>query len=236
MPAVARARARGGVPTLRAMAHHRLLHAYAALRYRPRLLAAIALGLVLWALLRLRLPEGSALLWAFDAAAVLYLATTGWLMSRATPELLRLRAQRLQDGRWSVLVFSIGLAIAVVVALAQELRAAPGHVGPVALAGSSILLAWLFLGTQFALHYAHEDQLCRSAGEPALLFPGKQPPDYWDYFYFSMVLSMAFQTSDVSIADRRLRRLVLWHSMLAFVFNVGILALTINAIAGVLAK
>jgi uncharacterized membrane protein len=86
----------------------------------------------------------------------------------------------------------------------------------------------------FALQYAHSDCLARGAGAPALLFPGSGEPGYWDYVYFSIVLSMTFQTSDVNIAGRHVRHLVLLHSIAAFFFNVVILALTVNALAGAL--
>ena len=209
---------------------------YFALRHRPRLTVATVVGAVLWFLLSLRMPSNQALLWAFDASALLYLGSSAWMMSRATPESLERRARLSQDGRWSVLVFSLAMTGAVVVALSLEVRAAAGQLGTMALAGSSIVLAWLFLAVQLSLQYAHTDQLQRAAGEPELLFPGKLPPDYWDYLYFSVVLSMTFQTSDVNIAGRHIRRLVLLHSVVAFFFNVGILALTVNALAGVLAK
>jgi len=107
-----------------------------------------------------------------------------------------------------------------------------GHPGTLALAGSSIVLSWLFFSVIFALQYAHSDYTARTAGTPALLFPNNQVPDYWDYLYFSVVLSMTFQTSDVNIAGRHVRHLVLLHSVAAFFFNVVILALTVNALAG----
>lgn len=210
--------------------------AYFALRHRPRLTASTVVGAVLWSLLGLRMPASQALLWAFDVSALLYLGSSAWMMARATPRSLERRARLAQDGKWSVLVFSLAMTSAVVVALSMELRAASGQLGTMALAGSSIVLAWLFLAAQFALQYAHTDQLQRAEGTPALLFPGNTAPDYWDYLYFSVVLSMTFQTADVSIAGRHVRRLALLHGVVAFFFNVGILALTINALAGVLAK
>ena len=65
-------------------------------------------------------------------------------------------------------------------------------------------------------------------------FPGGEPPDYWDFLYFAVVIGMTFQVSDVQITDRSLRRLALVHGMLGFLFNTVIVALTVNLAAGLL--
>ncbi|MEW6561207.1 MAG: DUF1345 domain-containing protein [Pseudomonadota bacterium] len=205
---------------------------YRTLRHRPRLSASLVLGLMLWWTLSARMPQVQALLWAFDAGALLFLATTAWMMAHATNETLRRRTELETEGRWTVLLFSLVLTGTVFSALSVELHAVRGHPEMLALAGSSIVLSWLFFSVIFALQYAHSDYAARRAGRPALLFPDNQVPDYWDYLYFSVVLSMTFQTSDVNIAGRHVRRLVLLHSVAAFFFNVVILALTVNALAG----
>ncbi|HML82037.1 MAG: DUF1345 domain-containing protein [Betaproteobacteria bacterium] len=209
-----------------------LLTLYRTLSHRPRLSAAIALGVVLWAVLSATLPHTIALLWAFDASALLFLVSTAWMMAHATTETLKRRTELEAEGRWTVLLFSLVLSGAVFAALSVELHAVRGHPGALALAGSSIVLSWLFFSVIFALQYAHSDYTARTAGTPALMFPNSQVPDYWDYLYFSVVLSMTFQTSDVNIAGRHVRHLVLLHSVAAFFFNVVILALTVNALAG----
>lgn len=211
-----------------------LVTIYRTLRHRPRLTSSMVLGFVLWLASSPRLGPSVALLWAFDASAVVFLASTAWMMARATPQSLRRRTALQSEGKWSVLVFSLVLSGAVFAALSLELHAVRGHAGTLALAGSSIVLAWLFFSVMFALQYAHSDCLARGTGAPALLFPGSGEPDYWDYVYFSVVLSMTFQTSDVNIAGRHVRHLVLLHSIAAFFFNVVILALTVNALAGAL--
>jgi uncharacterized membrane protein len=92
------------------------------------------------------------------------------------------------------------------------------------------LLAWLFVALVFAQEYAHSYYM---AGK-GLEFPGEPEPDYWDVTYFSLVLNMTCQTSDVAITTRPMRRLVLLHSVIAFFFNVIILAITVNVVAGLL--
>jgi uncharacterized membrane protein len=87
----------------------------------------------------------------------------------------------------------------------------------------------------YTLHYAHlfygrDDDGSGDAG--GLDFPDTKEPDYWDFLYFSYTLGMTFQTSDVTIASRRMRRVALGQSLAAFVFNLGVLAFTINTIGG----
>jgi uncharacterized membrane protein len=123
----------------------------------------------------------------------------------------------------------------VLLALRDELHAGKAQATfSVAFAGLSIVLSWLFLATNFAQEYAHQYALNRHVNDGGLLFPGTPEPDYWDFMYFSLILSMACQTADVQITDGKMRRFALLHSVLAFFFNVGIISITINVLAGVL--
>lgn len=101
------------------------------------------------------------------------------------------------------------------------------------LAVVAIVLSWLLIHVRFAFHYAHRDLETRSAakGRSALDFPGTPKPDYLDYLYFSFVIGMTSQVSDVTVHTRTMRRLVLWHSLLSFGFNLLILALAVNTLA-----
>jgi uncharacterized membrane protein len=105
---------------------------------------------------------------------------------------------------------------------------------PVAIAG--ILFSWSMVHTMFAFHYAHifydddEDKVEKQAG--GLEFPEEPEPDYLDFAYFSFVIGMTFQVSDVEISDRKLRRIALLHGLLAFGLNTFVVALTINLVAG----
>jgi uncharacterized membrane protein len=104
----------------------------------------------------------------------------------------------------------------------------------IAIAG--MVLSWLLIHTIFTLRYAHifyenhEEQPEVHAG--GLEFPGEKRPGYFDFAYFSFVLGMTFQVSDVQVTSKRLRRLVLLHGILAFGYNTIMIALTINLIAG----
>ncbi|MGH3170064.1 MAG: DUF1345 domain-containing protein [Trebonia sp.] len=173
------------------------------------------------------------LLCAFDIAAAVFLTAVARMFNRADPESMRTRARIEDGGHWGFLWSNIAFSVIVLVALGLELHGTlVGGVSEIVLAGVSLLLSWLFLNTMFALHYAHRFYGTRGAGGPPLEFPGTMEPDYWDFLYFAATIGMTFQVSDVQIADRRLRRLVLLHSVAAFFFNVIIVALTVNIVAG----
>ncbi|MDE2007951.1 MAG: DUF1345 domain-containing protein, partial [Rhodospirillales bacterium] len=105
----------------------------------------------------------------------------------------------------------------------------------IALVAATLLLSWLMMHTTFAFRYAHEYYTAERAPpafDAGLEFPGETAPDYMDFYYFSLVLGMTFQVSDVQITARKLRRLATLHGLLSFLFNTVILALTVNIAAG----
>ena len=97
---------------------------------------------------------------------------------------------------------------------------------------ATLALAWLFSNTVYALHYAHLFYLVDGSGKDGggIDIPACTEPDYWDFLYFSFTLGMTFQTSDVEISSRTVRRVVLGQCLAAFVFNIGVLAFTINVL------
>ena len=201
----------------------------------PRLSSSMLLTVVLGGALQARVGVARAMMVSFDIGSAVYLALIAWMMSHTAPQALARRAERQMRGRWAVLVFSALVSGIVLLALRLELSSGhAGHPGDLPLAAASIVLSWLFFSVVFAQAYAHADHLDRLQGRQALQFPGDVPPDYWDYLYFSLVLSMTFQTSDVNIRSRNVRHMVLLHSVTAFFFNVFILALTVNVVAGAL--
>ena len=213
----------------------RFLHWARRVRSRPSFASAIIVGIVLFALLSPTLNATRSLLLAFNGGAVLFLVAMAVTMARATGHHMRQRAQLQNEGKWTVLGLSLAIAGVILIALYLELHGAKSHsLADVVLASSSILLSWLFLATVFAMHYAHGFYLTPDPAQGGLVFPGTDAPDYWDFMYFSVVLSMACQVSDVQITNRVIRRVALLHSMVAFFFNVIIIAITVNVVAGVL--
>jgi uncharacterized membrane protein len=153
---------------------------------------------------------------------------------------------KLQDSsRTFLFLFVIAASIASFGAIVFLLKSSKGHSADV---GSHILLAiigvivsWWLLHTIFALRYAHlyydltkDDGTERNGG--GLEFPGNEEPDYLDFVYFSFVLGMTFQVSDVVITSKSVRRLATMHGLLSFGYNTAILALSINVISGMVAQ
>ncbi|MEO8460061.1 MAG: DUF1345 domain-containing protein [Dokdonella sp.] len=195
--------------------------------------------LILTGLLATGFEPARSILLAFDVAAIGFLAATAHLFASETVVEIRKRAQQEDASRWGILWSSVVVSLVVLVALGLELHGGKsGRLIEIVLAASCILLAWVFMNTMFALHYAHEYYGDTSAGptrevmRKGLEFPGKDNPDYWDFAYFAFVVGMTFQVSDVQISGRHLRRLALGHSVIAFFFNVIILALSVNVVAG----
>lgn len=177
-----------------------------------------------------------AIVLAFAIAAAMFLLLIARMFARGgSVESIRARARKEDQGQWGHLITTIAVSAVVLVALGVELEAskAGGAVG-IVLALACLLLSWLFTNTMFALHYAHayygDDRRQQPRG--GLDFPGKEDPDYWDFAYFALVIGMTFQVSDVQITDRRLRRIALAHGVAAFFFNVVIIALSVNIVAG----
>lgn len=175
----------------------------------------------------------SAVLLGFDLAALVFLGFLARLFNRATPVRMRDQAQVLDTGRWVVLWGGVVLSAVVLVALGNELHVARnGGLEPLVVGVLSVILSWLFLNVMFAIHYAHGYYGDFGGKHTGLEFPSTPAPDYWDFAYFSIVIGMTFQVSDVQISSSYLRRVVLLHSIIAFFFNVFIIAITVNIVAG----
>ncbi|HJU07307.1 MAG TPA: DUF1345 domain-containing protein [Rhodanobacteraceae bacterium] len=179
------------------------------------------------------MPPARAVLLAFDIATLVFLAATIAMFARAKTQSMRERARTQDEGYWGFLLSSAAVAVIALVALGVELHASKGGgVIEIALAACSLLLSWLFLNTIFALHYAHEYYGDFGQKKAGLEFPGTDKPDYWDFLYFAFVIGMTFQVSDVQISQRDIRHVATAHALIAFFFNVIILALSVNVVAG----
>jgi uncharacterized membrane protein len=204
-------------------------------RLHARLLISVLVGALvgfaLFALTDWRAP--TKLLLAWDVLVALYLAMTFALMARATVAEIRDRADVQDEGAFALLLVVAGAALASLAAIIGELGApSSGQLADVletALGMGTILLSWTFMHTMFTLHYAHEYYGDGGDGEVGgLKFPGGGEPDYWDFMYFSFVIAMTSQVSDVAITSRVIRRLVNVHGVIAFFFNFAVLALMVN--------
>lgn len=175
----------------------------------------------------------TALLIGFDLAALIFLGSIVPLLS-ADADRMRRTAESNDANRAGLLAITVLLSLVILFAVGT-LIASPGRLGraDVMLIVSTLALAWLFANMVFTLHYAHLYYLqVGGHDQRGIEVPGVREPGYWDFLYFSFTLGMTFQTSDVTISGAHMRRVVLGHCMAAFIFNMGILAFTVNAIGG----
>ena len=172
----------------------------------------------------------------FDFAALAFLASLWPLLKACEADTMRRHSEENDANRVLVLAITSVLTVVVMAAIGGELPGAKSGdaLAKVKLIGT-LLLTWLFANTVYALHYAH---LYYTRGKEAggdlggLDFPETPMPDYLDFAYFSFTLGMTFQTSDTAITSSAIRRIVTLHSFAAFVFNIGVIAFTINALGG----
>jgi uncharacterized membrane protein len=210
---------------------------------RQRLALGLAAGAAAFFILRGHLRFASAGIAAWDAFAVVILALD-WVIILATPQhKIREIAQKQDLSRFIVFLFVVITACAALFAVGflVSLKNSPtGHFFlHLVLTLVTVVVSWTLVHTVYSLRYAHafygdsdEPGANRHAG--GLIFPGNRPPDYFDFAYFSFVVGMTCQVSDVQITSRRMRRITLFHGVLSFGFNTLILALLINIISGLL--
>ena len=145
------------------------------------------------------------------------------------PKAIRDHAASNDANRVLLLVITVAISAAILGAVAMETVGGSGAPGAKTkiLIIATLGIAWLFGNSIYALHYAH---LYYTEPDGGLDFKGGVPPGYADFAYFAFTLGMTFQTSDVEIADRHMRKVVTLHCLAAFVFNLGVLAFTINVL------
>jgi uncharacterized membrane protein len=213
------------------------IRAVRIIRARPRLFISAALGLIATAFLFVTCDWRAVtkLLVGWDFTVVVYLSLAIYLMARSDVHRIRRRAAMQDDGQVAILVLTVAAAIASLVAIFAQLGTTTGNArqaGHLILATGTIILSWAFIHTMFALHYAHEYY---GSGRDGIIggmaFPDDKEPDYWDFMYFAFTIGMCAQVSDVTVSSKSIRRTVLAQSVIAFLFNAALLALTVNIAA-----
>ena len=198
----------------------------------PRFLAfGVVFVVVSVALMFLLDDRRLALLIAFDAAAVIFLASVVSVLDES-PNQMRQRAAKNDANRAALLAVTVLLSIIILFAVGTLITSKQAlHWQGLALIVGTLALTWVFANVVFALHYAHLYYLPGKEGDRGgLRIPHVEAPDYWDFVYFSFTLGMTFQTSDIAITGRHIRRVVLGHTAAAFLFNIGVLAFVVNAL------
>jgi uncharacterized membrane protein len=192
----------------------------------------------------LPLPQG----WQFrgllgwSVGVAVYLALAWVLCGSFDAQRTRERAQAQDEPSVVLLLLLLLTTMTCVAAIVDMMQQAGDFSGTeralhIAISLVALTASWLFIQTIFAYHYAHRyyhEEKQKEPDGPGLEFPGGLDPDYFDFLYYSHVIGMTFQVSDVQITSREMRRLTLFHSVLSFGFNMLVLALSINVVAGIL--
>jgi uncharacterized membrane protein len=213
-----------------------------AVRGRPRLFTGLLVMLIAWPLLPSALPATTRGVLAWDIGVLVFLLLAAQLFATESPDHMPAAAEAQQEGEWTIFWLTLAVVIVSFVAVSSEFAAI--KTGPagwrgwqIALVAGTLLLSWLVTHVTFAFRYAHEFY-GRDLGGPdvdrGLDFPDETEPDYLDFLYFSLVLGMTFQVSDVQITSRKLRRVATLHGLISFLFNTVIVAFTVNIAAGLM--
>ncbi|MFC3070724.1 DUF1345 domain-containing protein [Phenylobacterium soli] len=223
---------------------HRTRGVWRIFASRPRLFGAAMIGAVTGlALAKFQpaLPAVTDFVVGWDLMCLAFMLSVTGAMIDHSPDDIRARAEREDEGRGLILGLVLVAAAASVAAIGAELGLAKTAHGvlkaaDVTLVVGTVALSWLMVQLVFALHYAHEyydeNEACEGHDTKGLAFPGGETPDYWDFIHFSIVVGVAAQTADIAFTSKGMRRIGTVHSLVAFVFNTVIVALTINLLAG----
>ncbi|MGE7955507.1 DUF1345 domain-containing protein [Pseudomonas sp. NPDC089530] len=206
------------------------------LRTHPRLTAGALIGVAAGILAPADLLLSKILI-GWNAGVWSYLALMFWLTARSRADDVKRIAEVEDENAGLVLLMVCIAAIASLAAITFSLAGGKDletsrRLLHYAFTGLTVLGSWLLIGVIFSVHYA---RLYYTWGgkDPALRFAeGLITPNYWDFLYFSFTIGVAVQTSDVGVATRELRKIVLAQSLIGFVFNTAILGFSVNIAAG----
>ncbi|MBC7457633.1 MAG: DUF1345 domain-containing protein [Bdellovibrionaceae bacterium] len=196
-----------------------------------RLFISVIISVLAGLLLPVQGIERSIIAW--NIGTIVYLCLVAKMMLSSNQKKMEIRADE-DEGKYLILILALLAVVFSLVTITYELVAVKKmsgdqifyHIGLVAL---TIFSSWFFIHTVYALHYAHEyyDKVPGGYAR-GLIFPETKSPDYADFLYFSFIIGTSAQTADVNISSQSMRRLSLFHCVIAFFFNTTILALTIN--------
>ena len=195
---------------------------------RWRLLVAVACGIAVAGLVAVVLDPAYSLLLGWSAIALVYCLITWMSVGGMTPSETANHATREVPGGWSVHLLLICAALASLAGIAILILKPP--TSRLAAAGVSLLVivaSWTTVQTLHALRYARE--YYRSDG--GVDFHTTQPPCYTDFAYMAFTVGMSFAISDTDLTTTSMRRIALWHAMLAYLFGTVFVAALVNILA-----
>ena len=204
----------------------------------PRLWISVLVGAVIFFLLPQHWSVLSRVLVCWNCGVTLFLCLLFVWMTRLTAEQICTRYIEEDESAPIILVVVIMAAMLSVVAILEPLatiRQAAGavRIAHFALAAVTLINSWILVPTIFTTHYADMFYSASSRSRP-LRFPKTAMPIFWDFAYFSFTIAAACQTADVSTANTQVRKVVVAHTVISFLFNASILGFAINVTAGLI--
>jgi len=211
-----------------------------------RLMISLGISTIVFFLIHNKFQTPTLILFTWISFALTVIIMDWVIIATCHPREVRAIAKLQDSSRTFIFLFVLAASLASMVAIILLLKSSKGHAGGnqgghILLAIAAVIISWWLVHTIFTLLYAHlyydtdtDDGKTKAIG--GLEFPGNDEPDYLDFVYFSFVIGMTFQVSDVEIASRKIRRFALLHALLSFAFNTAILALSINVISGLVAQ
>ncbi len=202
-------------------------------------IAAVAIGVLAptW------LPGHVRVIACYDAGVVVMLMWYATVIVRAGPAETMRHASAEDPGRnWAFVITLVAVAFGFFSAFAvlghgtQDL---PAKYQPtvVILGFAAVALGWLLIHTVFVFRYArlyYRDRDRNRQSDRGLNFPGGEDPGYLDLAYFSLVVGMTFQVSDVQVTARNVRAVVLLQGLISFFYYTSLVALVVNIVSGLL--
>lgn len=215
------------------MKHDRAFHPLDPRSARTRLILAIAGALIAWLVAPWPIAVTTRALLAWDVAGLVLVGVAGVIIVRSDARETRRRAAAYDPGRrvvWILVLVASTVSLLAAIIVVRQSREGMRALH-VALCVATVAISWLVTHSAFTLRYAH---LYYRDAERAggIELPGGEPPDDLDFAYFAFTIAMCFQVSDATISGRQIRRSVLGHALLAFLYNTVILALALNLIVG----
>lgn len=201
----------------------------------PRYVLFITILVLAVPALSLALPLRESALLGFDIAVSAFVLSCARLWYHGEAEVLRREAGSDDAGHGLLLLLTVLIGSIVLVTMAM-LVLDRGQIGPatIVLLVASLLASWLFVNLIFAFHYARlyfDSAGTKQDDRGGLAFPGETTPTFADFVNFAFVIGMTCQTADIAITAHNIRRVATLHGLFAFIFNLGILALTVNVLA-----
>jgi uncharacterized membrane protein len=209
-----------------------------------RLVIAVITSTIAWYFAHRSFPAPATILMTWVAFAVTVIIMDWIIILSSHPKEVRKIAILEDSSRTLIFLFVIVASVISLGAILLLLKSAKGQSGegivfPLVLSLASVIVSWWLVHTLFTMRYAHlyygtDKDAGNTKPTEGLNFPDEKAPDYLDFVYFSFVIGMTFQVSDVEISSRPIRRLALFHAIVSFVFNTAIVALSINVVAGLM--